>query len=333
MKKKNIRALALFSGGLDSILAMKLIIEQGIEVIAININTGFSSTNDKSKYLQNICNKIGAKLEILDLRKEFLNEVLFSPKYGYGKNFNPCIDCHGFMFRYAGKLLKKYNASFMISGEVVGQRPMSQKRDALTQVSKLSNNCEHLIVRPLCAKLLPPTYPEIQGWINREKLLNISGRTRTKQLELARKMKLEDVEMPSGGCLLTEIQFSQRIKDFKKFDDMEVDDIDTLKAGRHLRLPDGAKLIVGRNKEDNEKLINTKSNKYLKAKVIGASSPFCLFSKNATNKDKQLATKIIITYAKTQENKMYKVNFTDYILEGIRFDSKDELQKYFIKAS
>ena len=114
---------------------------------------------------------------------------------------------------------------------------------------------------------------------------------------------------------------------------MEVDDIDTLKAGRHLRLPDGAKLIVGRNKEDNEKLINTKSNKYLKAKAIGVSSPFCLFSKNATNEDKQLAVKIIITYAKTQENKMYKVNFTDYILEGIKFDSKDELQKYFIKAS
>ena len=333
MKKENIKALALFSGGLDSVLAMKLIIDQGIEVVAVNINTGFGSTNDRHEYMKNICNQIGAKLEILDLRKEFLDEVLFEPKYGYGKNFNPCIDCHGFMFRYTGKLLKKYNASFMISGEVVGQRPMSQRKDAMIQVSKLSDDCDHLIVRPLCAKLLPPTYPEIQGWIDREKLLDINGRTRTRQLELAKQIGLEDVEPPAGGCLLTEIQFSQRIRDFKEFDSMKVDDIDTLKFGRHLRLPNGAKLIIGRNQDDNDKLLNTQSEKYLRARVLGVSGPFCLFSKNSNEEDKQLATRIIITYAKTQADKTYKVNFTDYILEGIKFDTKNELQKYFVTAT
>lgn len=325
------RALALFSGGLDSILAMKLIIDQGIEVIAINVNTGFGSTNDRREYMLNICNQIGAKLEILDLRKEFLDEVLFDPKYGYGKNFNPCIDCHGFMFRYTGKLLEKYDASFMISGEVVGQRPMSQRKDAMAQVQKLSMNYDELIVRPLCAKLMPVTKPELEGWIDRDKLLDINGRTRTRQLELANEIGLENFEAPAGGCLLTEIQFSGRIRDFVANETMEVDDIDTLKAGRHLRLPDGAKLIVGRNKEDNEKLLATVSSKYLEIRAVGVSGPLCLFSKNASDDDKQLATNIILTYAKTEANKNYKVNFGDFMLDGVKFDTKDELQKYFIK--
>jgi tRNA-specific 2-thiouridylase len=324
------RALALFSGGLDSALAMKLIIDQGIEVIAVNINTGFGSTSDRKEYMQDICNQIGAKLEILDLREEFLDEVLFDPKYGYGKNFNPCIDCHGFMFRYTGKLLKKYDASFMISGEVVGQRPMSQRKDAMLQVQKLSDDFDELIVRPLCAKLLSPSKPELEGWIDREKLLDINGRTRNRQLTLAQEIGLEDFEAPAGGCLLTEIQFSNRIRDFVANDTMKIDDIDTLKAGRHLRLPNGAKLIVGRNKDDNEKLQQTNSDKYLRVRTMGASGPFCLFSKDASDEDKQLAANIIVTYAKTETNRKYKVNFGDFIIDGLRFDTKDELQKYFI---
>jgi tRNA-specific 2-thiouridylase len=299
-------------------------------VVAVNINTGFGSTNDRKDYMQNICDQIGAKLEILDLREEFLDEVLFDPKYGYGKNFNPCIDCHGFMFRYTGRLLDKYDASFMISGEVVGQRPMSQRKEAMSQVQKLSEDCDELIVRPLCAKLMPMSKPEIEGWIDREKLLDINGRTRTRQLELASEIGLEDVEPPAGGCLLTEIQFSQRIRDFVANDDMEVDDIDTLKAGRHLRLPNGAKLIIGRNHDDNEKLIATNSIKYIRARTVGASGPFCLFSKDATKDDKELAANIIVTYAKTEAKKSYKVNFTDYVIDGIKFDTKDELQKYFV---
>jgi len=324
------KALALFSGGLDSALAMKLIIDQGIDVIAININNGFGSTKDKTNYMKDICNQIGAELEILDLRQEFLDEVLFEPKHGYGKNFNPCIDCHGFMFRYTGYLLKKYNASFMISGEVIGQRPMSQRKDAMVQVQKLSNNCDELIVRPLCAKLMLPSRPEIEGWIDREKLLDINGRTRIRQLELAQQIGLKNFEAPAGGCLLTEIQFSQRIRDFIENDHMNTEDIETLKAGRHLRLTNGAKLIIGRDQEDNKKLENTNSNKYLRAKIIGISGPFCLFSKDATLDDRKLATQIILTYAKTERNKNYRVDFTEYICNGNKLNTKDEIKKYFI---
>ncbi|MEA1914898.1 MAG: argininosuccinate synthase, partial [Campylobacterota bacterium] len=285
------RALALFSGGLDSVLAMKVIIDQGIDVIAVNVNFGFGSTKDRLSHMESMCKQIGAKLEILDLRDDYLKEVLFSPVYGYGKNFNPCIDCHGFMFRHTAKLLEKYDASFMISGEVVGQRPMSQRRDAMVQVQKLSDHDE-LILRPLSAKLMEPSKPELEGWVDREKLLAFEGRGRHNQLDLANKIGLEDFESPGGGCLLTEENTARRIRDFVAHDDMVKEDIDTLKYGRHLRLPNGAKLIIGRNQEDNESLKKTQSPRYNPVHLIGAPGPFCLFSKNASDEDKELATKL-----------------------------------------
>ncbi|RLA76833.1 MAG: ATP-binding protein, partial [Epsilonproteobacteria bacterium] len=217
------RALALFSGGLDSVLAMKLIVDQGIEVVAVNIDMGFGSTNDRLEHMQNMCKQIGVKLEILDLRQLYLDEVLFNPKYGYGKNFNPCIDCHGFMFRHTGKLLEKFDAQFMISGEVLGQRPMSQRKEAMENVKKLSEQ-DDLIVRPLSAKLMSLTKPEREGWIDREKLFDIEGRNRQRQIALAKEIGLEDFESPGGGCLLTEIQFSNKLRDFADNEKMEVED-------------------------------------------------------------------------------------------------------------
>ncbi len=325
------KALALFSGGLDSVLAMKLIVDQGIEVTAINVNTGFGSTNDRRDHMQNMCDQIGAKLEILDLRQEFLDEVLFDPKYGYGKNFNPCIDCHGFMFRYTGALLKKYNASFMISGEVVGQRPMSQRKEAMEQVASLSDDHEDLILRPLCAKLLPATKPEREGWVNRDQLMDITGRSRERQLELAKKIGLKDFESPGGGCLLTDIQFSNRLSEFVKNDTMKIDDIDTLKAGRHLRLPNGAKLIVGRHKEDNDKLESTKSDKYIALRITDTTGPFCLIESNANIEDKQLAAKIIITYGKTNKDQEYTVNIDGEDFSDTKFDTKEPIAQYFVQ--
>jgi len=275
-------------------------------------------------------------LRILDLREPYLKEVLFNPKYGYGKNFNPCIDCHGFMFRFTGDLLKEYNADFMISGEVLGQRPMSQRKDAMGSVQKLSNH-EELIVRPLSAKLMPPSKPELEGWIDREKLLNINGRSRHIQLELAKEIGLKDFDTPGGGCLLTEIQFSEKLRDFIKYDRLDVEDIDTLKAGRHLRLPKGAKLIVGRDKDDNEKLKNTNSSKYYSAKILDATGPICLFQKNASQEDIDLATSIIITYGRTNLEQEYKVSFIDeedeknnFFTVGKKFETKNIIKEYLI---
>ena len=324
------KALALFSGGLDSTLAMKVVADQGIEVIAVNVNTGFGGTTDRLEHMQSMCNQIGVELEVLDLKQAYLDEVLFEPKYGYGKNFNPCIDCHGFMFRYTAKLLEKYDASFMISGEVVGQRPMSQNKDAMIKVEKLSLQ-EDLVVRPLSAKLLPITKPEREAWIDREKLLDFSGRGRSRQLELAREIGLENFEPPAGGCLLTDIQFSNRLRDFTNNATLKTTDIDTLKFGRHLRLPEGTKLIIGRHQEDNQHLEATNSDKYLKGRIVDCTGPLALIEKTATQADKELAAKFIISYGKTQMDKTYEVDFGEFKVSGEKLETKDSIAQYFVQ--
>jgi tRNA-specific 2-thiouridylase len=323
------RALALFSGGLDSMLAIKLIADQGIEVIAINIKTGFGGTKDISDIMRSRALKAGAKMEIIDVREEFIQKILFDPVYGYGKNFNPCIDCHGYMFRIAKGLMQRYGASFLITGEVVGQRPMSQRVDALKQVSRLANDSdERLIVRPMSAKLMEETTPEIEGWIDREKLLAISGRSREEQMRLADAYGWEDYESPGGGCLLTEAHFSERIREFVSHDTLTVEEIELLKFGRHFRLDDGAKLVVGRNREDNEGLQAINSDKYTAIKLpIGG--PFSLISVNSSNNDKILGAKIAITYTRSSPSESYDIEVGDEIFSISPFGEKKEAQRYF----
>lgn len=324
------KAIALFSGGLDSTLALKLIIDQGIEVLAVNINTGFGSTKDRLEHMQNMCNQVGAELKIIDIESEFLQDVLFDPKHGYGKNFNPCIDCHAKMFAVAKRVMQSEGASFLISGEVLGQRPMSQNKEAMQTVLNESN-CEGLLLRPLSAKALSPTIAEINGWVDRDKLENIVGRSRDRQLELVREIGLENFESPGGGCLLTDENFAKKMFDFIKYDKFEVKDIPVMKFGRHLRLPDGAKLVVGRNKDENLHLQNIDSQKYQHVKTVAIPGPHSLLSKSATKEDRELASKIILTYCKTKEDTSYTILYdeTDEI-QAIPFDSRDELKPYTV---
>jgi tRNA-specific 2-thiouridylase len=237
------------------------------------------------------------------------------------------------MFRNVGKLLEQFDANFMISGEVIGQRPMSQRKESLDNVKSLSTYND-LVVRPLCAKLLEPSLPELEGWIDREKLLDINGRNRNKQLELAEQIGLKDFESPGGGCLLTDESFSDRLRDFVNKQNLEVEDIDTLKAGRHFRLQNGAKLIIGRHKEDNEKLEKIVNKKYYRAKIQDATGPYSLLEKKATKQERELATTFIVSYGKTQLNQDYTVNFTsedeNFTLQGQRLPSKNEIAKYLV---
>ena len=328
------KALALFSGGLDSMLAVKLVSLQGIEVIAINMNIGFGSTKDVSEIMKARAVKAGGRFEIIDVRNEYIQNILFDPKHGYGKHFNPCIDCHGFMFKSAKALLPHFDADFIITGEVVGQRPMSQRMEALQQVNKLALDDEGLILRPLCAKLMEPTTPELKGWVDREKLLDISGRGREKQMELAREFGFDDYESPGGGCLLTLSAFSDKMKDFIKHDKFEVEDINLLKFGRHLRLPEGAKLVIGRNEDDNIELLKVQNYKSdfinLNDDIVG---PVSLISKNATKNDKELAVKLILTYAKTQKDEAYTINISNENFTQKPFENKKEAHKYFVVKS
>jgi len=327
------RAISLFSGGLDSMIAIKLMTEQGIEVVALHIKIGFAGTKDITKQMKRRAELAGAEFRIVDVREEYIQKILFSPVYGYGKNFNPCIDCHGYMFTIAKSMMDELGASFLVTGEVLGQRPMSQRSDALKQVSKLANDkSEKLILRPLSAKLMDATTPELEGWVDREKLLDISGRSRERQLALATKFGWEDYESPGGGCLLTEPIYSQKITEFIKHDEFTVGDIDLLKFGRHFRLPDGSKLIVGRNKEDNESLQNLNNPSYSQIKLpIGG--PFSLIQSDASISDKELAAKIAITYTRSNPDEKYMIVVDDREIEVSPYPSKEEPQKYFFNAS
>lgn len=326
------KAISLFSGGLDSMIAIKLIADQGIDVIAVHIKTGFGGTKDVTDILAERAKMAGAEFKVIDVREEYLQKILFNPKYGYGKNFNPCIDCHGYMFRVAKGVMEELGASFVVSGEVVGQRPMSQRADALKQVSALADDKEEkLILRPLSAKLMEPSRPELEGWVDREKLLDISGRSRERQMVLVDEYGWEEYESPGGGCLLTEAHYSDRIREFIKHDTFELPDIDLLKYGRHFRLPDGAKLVVGRHQEDNAGLEKIHSDKYIPIR-LPLAGPFSLMSNGATAEDKALAAKLAITYARTSPQETYAVTVGDETITVSPFATKSEAQAYFFDA-
>ncbi|MDH7497314.1 MAG: tRNA 4-thiouridine(8) synthase ThiI [Syntrophomonadaceae bacterium] len=242
-------AISLFSGGLDSQLAVKLIQEQGIEVIGVNFRTPFFGGGAA---LAAAARQLGIRLEVQDCSQEYL-EVLRHPRYGYGKNMNPCIDCHGFMLRKACALLPELGARFVITGEVLGQRPMSQTRSSLAAVEKLSG-CRGLVLRPLSARLLPPTVPELEGWVDRERLLDISGRSRKRQMELAQQYGLQDYPSPAGGCLLTNEGYARRLRRLLALaPECDAEAFDILRHGR-LFSPGPYLLAVGRKAEENQAL-------------------------------------------------------------------------------
>ncbi len=331
MNLSPMKALALFSGGLDSMLAMKLLSDQGIEVIALHVDIGFNSKKAAHENLARRAQIAGARLEVVDVHNEYLQEVLFNPRYGYGKQFNPCIDCHGYMFRLAKTLLSEFGASFVITGEVVGQRPMSQTKEALRNVKRLADDLdENLILRPLSAKLMEETTPEKKGWVDRTRLLDFNGRGRSRQLELAKSFGWDDYPSPAGGCLLTDIQFSARIKDLLAYETFETSDTLILKNGRHFRLEDGAKLVLGRNQHENDFLECVQSSKYLPLHVKELNAPSGLLSTNASKKDRLEACKILLSYTKADENAFYDVGVGEVFIHACPYPSRDEAKKYLI---
>lgn len=244
-----VKGIALFSGGLDSTLAVKVILEQGIEVLGVTFKTPFFSDR-KAKAA---AKKIGLTLTVRDITEEHL-EILKAPKYGYGKNMNPCIDCHTLMLKIAGGVMKDTGADFMFTGEVLGQRPMSQTKQSLHVVSKNSGYQDY-IIRPLSAQFLPETKPEIEGKVDRQRLLAIRGKSRKNQIELAGHYGITDYAAPAGGCLLTDPMFSKRLRDLFAYNkDFRIRDIELLKHGRQFRMNAASKIIVGRNIFENEAL-------------------------------------------------------------------------------
>jgi len=290
--KKPVKALALFSGGLDSSIAVKVIQDQGIEVLGVMFTTPFFGAGKAEEAAR----RVGIPLLILDIAEEHLAMVK-APRYGYGRNMNPCIDCHTLMFRITGRQMEERGFDFIISGEVLGQRPMSQNKQMLHVVAK-NAGYEPYILRPLSAKLLPPTLPEKEGKVDRERLLDIHGRGRKRQMELAIHYGITDYANPAGGCLLTDPMFSKRLRDlFTHEKETPVRDVELLKIGRHIRLDDKTKVIVGRKKAENNALLELSRPEDAVIGVRDFPGPVCLVPHGGGEKTLEAAAGICASYS------------------------------------
>ena len=261
----NKKAVALLSGGLDSTLAIKLMLDQGVEVHALNFLTVFCNCTSKGCAHQatKVAEEFGVPIKVMNITEEYM-EIVKNPKYPRGRNMNPCIDCRIFTFKKAKEFMKEIGASFIITGEVTGQRPMSQRKQAIMTIERESG-LEGLIVRPLSAKFFEPTLPEKSGIIDRDKLLDIDGRRRTRQIALAKGFGINDYPCPAGGCLLTDKCFSERLKDLLKYNTRyDISDLHLLKIGRHFKISDELRFLVGRDEQDNAKLVSfSKAGDYI----------------------------------------------------------------------
>ena len=254
-------ALGLFSGGLDSILACRTISDQGVRVRALKFVTPFFDHEllaREQEYQREVRQNFGLDVELVDLSNGYI-ELLRNPAHGFGKNYNPCIDCKIMMLTRARELMVDYGASFLITGEVLGQRPMSQRRDTLNVIER-DAVCKDILLRPLSAQLMDPTLPEREGWVDRDKLYRFSGRGRKPQISLARELDITAFPAPAGGCVLTDPNLAARIERFYGGlfaigrNDIQVNDIKLLLVGRQFRLPGGHWLILGRNEQENDRL-------------------------------------------------------------------------------
>ena len=292
------KAVALFSGGLDSMLAARLVMEQGVDVTAINFITPFFGYKNKGREVEaeaEFYAKYGVRCVIIDVSEPYI-EMVKAPRYGYGKNFNPCIDCKIFMMRRAKRAMEELGADFVISGEVLGQRPMSQRLDALRIVER-DSGLDGYLVRPLSARLLKPTQPEENGLIDRERLMDVSGRSRRRQMDLAERFGISEYQSPAGGCLLTDPIISRRIEKLLSGGGrVEVGDVLILGVGRHFTTPGGL-LYVGRNKEDNRKLSSLARPDDYTLKAADRPGPVAVFRGVLAEGDLALSAGIVARYA------------------------------------
>jgi len=307
------KAVALFSGGLDSTLAILTILKQGIDVKALAFLTPFNtSISGKSLYMNNggsFSKQFGFDVQIRHLTETFIDMVK-NPKFGYGKNMNPCIDCRILMLREAKIFMDEIGADFIISGEVLGQRPMSQRRDTLNRVDKEAG-VKGYVLRPLSAKLLDVTVPEAGCIVSRDMLYDFSGRSRKPQINLAKEFSLISYPAPAGGCLLTEPIFAHKLKDLLAYNHKPgVRDINLLKVGRHFRFSPDCKVVVGRDKKENEIIESLAGTSDCLVTIEGYGSPTTLVSGDVTNEALRVAASLCARYSDAKELPDVKARIT-----------------------
>ncbi|MBL1321266.1 MAG: tRNA (5-methylaminomethyl-2-thiouridylate)-methyltransferase [Methylophaga sp.] len=325
MTKKH-KAIALISGGLDSLLAVRVLQEQGIEVEGINFYTGFCveghthaiRNHDKDKQKRNnalwSAEQLGIKLHIVDVIEEY-KDVLLNPKHGYGANMNPCLDCKIFMVSKAVEWIeenRKNDFDFIITGEVIGQRPMSQRKETMPIISDESG-ADDILLRPLCAKNLPPTKPELEGWVDREKLYDFSGRNRKPQMALAKEFGFTDYASPAGGCcFLTDKNYSDKLVDLwdaRGSREYEMDDIMLLKVGRHLRPKPEFKLIIARDAGES-KYLEGYRKQFVTIQVTSHNGPLTMVDGDIKAEDFDLAAGIVARYGQGRDAEQVEVEIS-----------------------
>lgn len=321
------KAVALISGGLDSMLAVKAIQVQGIHVEGINFYTGFCHSGHTSairnpkggKALRNdalwVAEQLGVALHIIDIVEPYKN-ILLNPKYGYGKNVNPCLDCKIFMVQQAYQWMLENDFDFIITGEVIGQRPKSQRSATMPMIAQESG-AEDRLLRPLCAKLLPPTLPEREGWVNRDALYDFKGRNRKPQLGLAASFAIDEFAQPAGGCcVLTDENYTRRLQDMwqhRNTRDYDMEDIILLKAGRHLRLEPHYKIIIARDESESNFLTGYRKQ-FIHMQALEHRGPMILIEGQPSTEDLQTCARIAGRFCSGREEKEVKINL--YYIDG-----------------
>ncbi|MDD3906019.1 MAG: 7-cyano-7-deazaguanine synthase [Candidatus Omnitrophica bacterium] len=305
----NKKAIMMFSGGLDSILAVRLMQEQGVEIQAINFSIDFCACimQDGENVATKAARALDVPIKVVDITAEYLS-VLKNPEHGYGKNVNPCIDCKIFMLKKAKAMMDEFGASFIVTGEVLGERSMSQRLDALNIIAREAG-LKGFLLRPLSAKLLDPTVPEKEGAVDREKLLSISGRSRKPQFALAAQYGIKKYPNPAGGCLLTDPGFTKRVKDLAEHDAMTVDNLKFLTVGRHFRLSATTKLAVGRDMDENSLLQKMAITGDVFFKLKEHQGPIAVLRGAVDDSSLELAASVMAHHTKFRNEPALKVDY------------------------
>ncbi len=310
------KALALLSGGLDSTLAVRVMLEQGIAVEALNFISPFCTCTGRNAGCKSeavrVAEEFGIPIKVMNKGIEYL-EIVRKPRHGYGKGMNPCVDCRIFILRKAREYMAECGADFVITGEVLGQRPMSQRRDTLRIIERESG-LAGLLLRPLSAQHFEPTIPEQEGWVDRNRLLAIQGRSRKEQMQLANELDVKNYPCPAGGCLLTELSFVSKVRDvFAHSEELDLRDFRLLKLGRHFRVSRGAKVIVGRDEKENALLESAMKPGEASLRWIEGGSPLAVILGSADDASLATAAAIVLRYTKAEAGRECSVKV---VLDG-----------------
>ena len=320
------KAVGLLSGGIDSTLAAKIIADMGIDVFGLNFVTPFCTCTKKgckNEAIQ-IAQQLNIKLKIIYASEEYI-QIIKNPKYGYGKNMNPCLDCRIFMFKKAKLYMEEIGASFIFTGEVLDQRPMSQKLSQLKLIER-DTGLDRLILRPLSAKYLELTIPEEKGWVDRNRLLSIKGRSRKQLKQIAEEQGIE-YRCASGGCKLTDPQFAKRIKESFEHNEDSLDEIYLLRYGRHFRLKNNRKIVVGRNEIENKIIKNIAKENELLFEVQDYGSPIAVLKNSISKEDIDITASLCARYSdgrniQSVNVKVWSKNGIEKIIQSRPMDNK-----------